>query len=311
MLLALVAQFNLHLEQMDVKTAFLHGMLEEKIYMTQPKGFEEKGKEDHACLLQKSLYGLKQSPRQWYKRFDSYMINIKYKRSTCDCCVYYKQLVNGNYIYLLLYVDDMLIASKDSYEITKLKGLLNKEFEMKDLGQAKRILGMEIIRKEGSKGLLITQETYAKKVLSRFNMATAKPANVPVGAQFKLSQSDCPSSEHEQKLMKNISYASAVGSLMYSMVCTRPDLAYSLSLVSRYLSNPGQQHWSAVKQILRYLNGTTNLGLKFMEGANDSGGVVGYVDSDFAGDRDKEDHLQVMHLHCLETPLVGRLLSNM
>jgi len=145
-LLSIVALFDLEVEQLDVKTAFLHGDLEEQIYMKQPEGFVVEGKEDHACLLKKSLYGLKQSPRQWYKRFDSFMIGHNYSRSNYDSCVYHKKLLDGTYVYLVLYVDDMVIASKSIYEINKLKTLLNNEFEMKNLGAAKKILGTEIHR---------------------------------------------------------------------------------------------------------------------------------------------------------------------
>ena len=117
----MVALFDLELEQLDVKTAFLHGELEETIYMHQPEGYIVQGKEDHVCLLNKSLYGLKQSPRQWYKRFDSFMLDHGYSRSKYDSCVYHRKSSDGSFIYLLLYVDDMLIASKSMQEINRLK----------------------------------------------------------------------------------------------------------------------------------------------------------------------------------------------
>ena len=112
-LLALVTHHNLELEQLDVKTAFLHGELEEDILMRQPEGFIVQGKEDHVCQLQRSLYGLKQSPRQWYKRFDNFMISQGFSRSPYDCCVYHNKVEDGSLIYLLLYVDDMLIAARE------------------------------------------------------------------------------------------------------------------------------------------------------------------------------------------------------
>lgn len=141
--LSIVASHDLELEQLDVKTTFLHGELEEDIYMDQPEGFIVPGKEKYVCTLKRSLYGLKQSPRQWNKRFDSFMLAHSFKRSKYDSCVYIKH-VNGSPIYLLLYVDDMLIAAKSKIEITKLKKLLSSGFDMKDLGSAKKILGMEI-----------------------------------------------------------------------------------------------------------------------------------------------------------------------
>ena len=145
-MLAMVALFDLELEQLDVKTAFLHEEVEEQIYMHQLEGFVIQGKEDHVCLLKKSLYGLKNSPRQWYKQFDTFMIGHGYSRSDYDSCVYHRKLSDGFFVYLLLYVDDMLIAPKNLVEVNKLKTLLSGEFEMKDLGAAKKILGMEIHR---------------------------------------------------------------------------------------------------------------------------------------------------------------------
>ena len=119
-MLSIVAVEGLHLEQLDVKTAFLHGDLEEEIYMQQPEGFSVKGKEKLVCKLKKSLYGLKQAPRQWYKKFDGFMQNNGYTRCNADHCCYFRRL-ESSYIILLLYVDDMLVAGSDMDEIKKLK----------------------------------------------------------------------------------------------------------------------------------------------------------------------------------------------
>jgi len=145
-LLAIVANQDLELEQHDVKIAFLHGRLEENILMKQLEGFEVQGKERYVCQLQRSLYGLKQSLRQWYMRFDSFITSQGFKRSLYDCCVYHNKVEDRSMIYLLLYVDDMLIAEKSMCDIQNLKILLSGEFDMKDLGAVKKILGMEIYR---------------------------------------------------------------------------------------------------------------------------------------------------------------------
>ncbi|GJU65558.1 retrovirus-related pol polyprotein from transposon TNT 1-94 [Tanacetum coccineum] len=167
-LLALVVQLDLKLVQIDVKTAFLHGNLEEEIYMVQPEGFKVVGKEHEVCKLHKSLYGLKQSPRQWYKRFDKFMMESKYTRSKYDHYVYLKKLQDGSFVYLLLYVDDMLIASQSLDEIEKLKTRLKSEFKMKDLGEAKMILGMKIVRDRKLRKLCLTRKQYLRRVLKRF-----------------------------------------------------------------------------------------------------------------------------------------------
>jgi hypothetical protein len=283
--LALVAYQDLELEQLDVKTAFLHGNLEEEIFMEQPEGFKQPGTENLVCRLKKSLYGLKQSPRQWYKRFDSYMIQIGYTRCEYDCCVYVRILENGSYIFLLLYVDDMLIAAKSMCEVNRLKSLLHKEFEMKDLGAAKKILGMEIRRDREARKLWLSQKNYIRKVLEKFSMLDTKPVSTPLANHFRLSGSQCPKNEEEIENMSKVPYASAVGCLMYAMVCTRPDLAHAVSTVSRYMAKPGREHWNAVEWIFRYLKGTAEHGILFSRqpGTNS---VVGYVDADYAGEVD-------------------------
>ena len=139
-----------------MNTTFLHGDLEEEIYMQQPEGFKEPSKEDYVCLLKRSLYGLKQSPKQWYKRFDSFMVTHGYMRCEYDCRVYFRVLADGFYIFLALYVDDMLVATKSKQEIVKLKSLLSSEFDMKDL-EAAKILGIEIHRDRGAGKLWLSQ----------------------------------------------------------------------------------------------------------------------------------------------------------
>ncbi|CAA7024845.1 unnamed protein product [Microthlaspi erraticum] len=152
-MLSAVVHYDMELEQLDVKTAFLHGHLDEFILMEQPEGFVDKRHPYKVCLLKRSLYGLKQAPRQWNKRFDDFMRTNGYNRNEYDQCVYFKKLKSGAYIYLLLYVDDMLVASVDKDDVKRLEVLLGTEFEMKDLGSAKKILGMEIVRDRVNGGL--------------------------------------------------------------------------------------------------------------------------------------------------------------
>lgn len=254
--------------------------------MEQPEGFSETGDGRLVCKLKRSLYGLKQSPRQWYKRFDSYMLRIGYRRCDYDCCVYVRSLDDGSFIFLLLYVDDMLIAANHLHDVNELKTKLGKEFDMKDLGAAKKILGMEIHRDRGAKKLWLSQKSYVEGVLSRFDMSKANPVSTPLANHFKLSLEQCPKTDSEIEGMSKIPYASAVGCLMYAMVCTRPDLAQAVSQVCKFMSKPGKQHWEAVKWILRYLKGTADRGIMFSREQGVVPSVVGYVDSDYAGDLD-------------------------
>ena len=143
--LGLATTLDLEVEQMDVKTAFLHGNLEEEIYMEQPEGFKVQGKENHVCRLKKSLYGLKQAPRQRYKKFESVMSEQSYKKTTSDHCVFVRKFADGDFIIWLLYVDDILIVGKDFSKIDRLKKQLSSSFAMKDLGPAKQIFGISIV----------------------------------------------------------------------------------------------------------------------------------------------------------------------
>ena len=281
--LSLAASMNLEIEQLDVKTAFLHGDLKEEIYMEQPEGFEVKGKEKLVCRLKKSLYGLKQAPRQWYKKFESFMVDNDFHKTYADHCVFVKNFAEGDFLILLLYVDDMLIVGRDSNKIVDLKASLSKSFAMKDLGPAKQILGMRISRDRKNKKLWISQEKYIEKVLKRFNMNNAKPVCSPLPVHMKLSSKQCPTTDEDKKKMKNVPYSSAVGSLMYTMVCTRPDIAHAVGVVSRFMSNPGKEHWAAVKWILRYLRGTSRVSLCFGPGEPV---LDGYTDADMSGDID-------------------------
>ncbi|KAG8473406.1 hypothetical protein CXB51_035701 [Gossypium anomalum] len=221
-LLGIVAMHDLELRQLDIKTVFLYGEFEEVIYMQQPEGFIVSKKEDYVCLLKKSLYGLKQSPRHWYKRFDSFMTSHDFKRSSFGSCVCFKKNSDSSFMYLLLYVDDMLIVAKDKGDRRKVKAQLSEEFEIKDLRLAKKILGIEILRNRKASKLYLSQKGYIE-------------------------------------YMSHVLYSSAVGSLMYATLCSRPDLSYAISVASKYMANPGKEHWKAVQWILRYLRGTINV----------------------------------------------------
>lgn len=178
----------------------------------------------------------------------------------------------------------MLVAAKSKAEVQKLKDLLSGEFEMKDLGAARKILGMEILRDRGQKKLFLSQKGYIEKVLSRFGMSTAKHIDTPCAGNIHLTTLYAPQSTEEKEYMSRVPYASDVGSLMYVMVCTRPDLAHAVSVVSRFMVQPGKEHWQAVKRIFRYLRVTSDIGLLY--GGDKQCLVTWYSDSDYAGDVD-------------------------
>ena len=177
----------------------------------------------------------------------------------------------------------MLIVGKDTSKIDELKNELCKSFSMKDLGHAKQILGMRITRFKDERKIYLSQKKYIKRVLERFNMKNAKPVSIPLASHMKLSKKMCPTTKEEKENMAKIPYSSVVGSLMYAMVCTRPDIAHAVGVVSRFLDNPGKEHWEAVKWILRYLRGSSDECLCFR---GSSPILKGYTDADMAGDLD-------------------------
>ena len=196
-----------------------------------------------------------------------------------------------------------MIAAREKEEIGKVKSQLSAEFEMKDLGEAKKILGMEIVRDRKAGSLYLSQRGYVEKVLRRFNMHNCKPVSTPLALHFKLSALLSPQSDDEIEYIARVPYSSVVGSLMYAMVCTRPNLSHAVSSVSRYMANPGKEHWKAVQWILRYLRGSSGVCLHF-ERYRD--GVIGHVNSDYAGDLDKRRSLTSYVFSIGGCAIVGR-----
>ena len=178
--------------------------------------------------------------------------------------------------------------------------MLKAEFEMKDLGSAKRILGMEIERDKSKRVLRLSQKSYISKVLSRFEMNNVNIVSTPLGQHFRLSITQAPETHKEKRFMERIPYASMVGSVMYTMVCSQSDLAYVVSMISRYMSCPGKPHWQVVKWLFQYLAGTRSLGLVY--GGNSQLGTQlhGFVDVDYAGNIDTRSLLLDMYSYCLK-----------
>lgn len=270
-LLALAAIHDLVIHQMDVKTAFLNGDLEEEIYMSQPEGFVVLGQEDKVCKLRKSLYGLKQAPKQWYEKFDSTVVSNGFIVNNSDSCVYSK-LIGSDCVIICLYVDDMLIFGNNLKVVNDTKLFLSSKFEMKDLGEADVILGVRLKRVSGR--ISLSQSHYVEKVLKRFNSFDVVPVSSPYDSSIHLTKNLGESVSQSE-------YAKIIGSLMYLMNCTRPDIAYAVSRLSRYTHNPSNEHWSALHRLLRYLKGTVDFCLHYskfpavLEGFCDANWVSG------------------------------------
>ena len=214
-IMALTTHFNLELHQIDDKTAFLNGDLYEEVYMQQSEGFVVDGKENIVCRLQKFIYSLKQASRQWYLKFHDVVPSLDFEENTVDSCIYLK--INGRkFIFLILYVDDILLASNDLGLLMDVKRMLSQNFDMKDLGEANFVLGIEIHRDRDHKFLGLSQKAYVDRVMERFGMKGCKPGLAPIFKGDRLNKDQCPKNDVEKAVIKDIPYSSVVGSLMYS-----------------------------------------------------------------------------------------------
>ncbi|KAJ9551125.1 hypothetical protein OSB04_015170 [Centaurea solstitialis] len=282
-LLAIAAFHDYEIWQMDVKTAFLNGKLDEDVYMAQPEGFVHAKYPDKVCKLKRSIYGLKQASRSWNLCFHEKVKEFGFSRSEDESCVYVKAS-GSNVVFLVLYVDDILLIGNNVPMLQDVKIWLGKCFAMKDLGNAAYILGIRIYRDRTKRLIGLSQSTYLDKILKKFNMSESKKGYLPMQHGIRLSKNQCPSTSEELDRMSRIPYASAIGSIMYAMTCTRPDVSFALSMVSRYQGNPGESHWTAVKNILKYLRRTKDVFLVY--GGKDELRVTGYTDASFQTDRD-------------------------
>ena len=268
---------------MDVKTAFLNGNLAEDMYMIHPEGFVDPKNAGKVCKLQKSIYGLKQASRSWNIRFDEVVQEFGFTKIESESCVY-KKVSGSSLVFLILYVDDILLIGNDIPMLESVKTSLKNSFSMKDLGEAAYILGIKIYRDRSKRLIGLSQSTYLDKVLERFGMEEAKKGFLPMSHGINLSKTQCPATTDERERMKKIKYASAIGSIMYAMICTRPDVSYALSVTSRYQADYGESHWTAVKNILKYLRRTKDMFLVY--GGEEELVVNGYTDASFQTDVD-------------------------
>ena len=272
--LTVAAVLDYEIWQMDVKTAFLNGELEEDIYMQQPKGFIALGQEHMVCKLHRSIYGLKQASRSWNNRFDQVIKLYGFEKSLDEPCVY-KKIQGIVVVFLVLYVDDILLIGNSVKVLSDVKGYLKKQFDMKDLGEANYILGIKILRDRKNKVLALSQASYIDKIVTKFGMENSKRGLLPFRHGIHFSKEQSPKTPEEKELMSKKPYASAVGSLMYATLSTRPDICYAVGVVSRYQSYPGVEHWIAVKHILKYLKRTRNYMLVYSSGSLKT---LGYTD---------------------------------
>jgi histone deacetylase 1/2 len=277
------------LRQLDVKNAFLHGVLEEEVYMRQPPGYEDKDKPTYICKLDKALYGLKQAPRAWYSRLSSKLITLGFVASKSDMSLFIYHKRNTT-IYMLIYVDDIIVASSSQAATDALLMDLRQEFALKDLGDLNFFLGVEV--QKVSNGLVLSQSKYAQEILTRVGMSNCTGVSTPLSSSEKIvAQGELLGPEDSTK------YRSVVGALQY-LTLTRPDLSYAVNKVCQYLHAPTTMHWTAAKRILRYVKHTMTFGLTFVK--SNSTLVSAFSDADWAGCAD--DRRSTGGLQCSLVP---------
>ena len=269
-LLSVAANHGWSLSQMDVKNAFLHGELEEEVYMKIPPGHPLCGDPSRVCKLNKSIYGLKQSPRAWHAKLSSTLEDLGFTRSSADSSLYV-QTGQTEKLMVLIYVDDLIITGSNADSIAALKKKLQGKFPVKDLGPLKYFLGIEVATSR--KGLFLNQRKYTIDLLRDSNMLNSKPANTPFDSKLQLDKLGDPldSPNYYQKL---------VGKLIY-LTITRPDISFAVSLVSQYMHAPTVVHLCMVKRILRYLKKTIGRGIVMRRNGHTD--IIGFSDSDWAG----------------------------
>jgi histone deacetylase 1/2 len=274
LLIALAATEGWTVHHMDVKSAFLNGELLEDVYVEQPPSFVVKGQEKKVLHLVKALYGLRQAPRAWYSKLDESLIKLGFQRSSSEHAVYLRG-TGSHRLIVGMYVDDLVITGASTHDIDLFKKEMKATFKMSDLGLLHYYLGLEVTQTE--EGITICQSAYAAKILESVGLTGCKPSDTPMESRLKLSKySSAPAVDATK-------FRSIVGALRY-LVNSRPDLAYPVGYISRFMENPTTEHLVAVKRILRYVAGTLHFGCYYQR---KKGALLeGYSDSDLAGDVD-------------------------
>ena len=271
LLFGIACKLRIKLYQMDVKSAFLNGVLQEEVYVTQPKGFEDPHFPNHVYKLKKALYGLKQAPRTWYERLTQFLTETGFKRGGVDKTLFIQE-IDSHILVIQVYVDDIIFGSTSKYLVKEFVKTMTKEFEMSMVGELTYFLGLQI--KQMDDGIFVTQSTYAKNLIKRFAMVTCKTARTPMSTTTKLSR-DEDGRKVDEKL-----YRAMIGSLLY-LTASRPDLCLSVGICARYQVSPKESHMNAVKRVIKYVKGTLNFGLHYTFETNLN--LAGYCDADWTG----------------------------
>jgi hypothetical protein len=277
---AIAAKLNLKLWRIDFVGAYLNSLTKEDIYMKQPEGFVEPGYEDYVCKLVHTIYGTMQGGHDWFETLGTSFNQLNYITSRADPCVRYKK-EDGNYTITDTYTDDIFGASNSDEEIKKRKDEIGKKWDIKDVGETEYFLGMRVQQDLELGTVRITQRPYWEHVLSRFKLENITPRNTPLPAGINLDNTMSPQTESEIREMQDKPYRSILGSVMWGQLATRPDLAFAVSLLARFQSNPGLNHWSALLHVVGYIKNTIDYGLTYSREYDIT--PTAYADADYGG----------------------------
>ncbi|GJX84602.1 zinc finger, CCHC-type containing protein [Tanacetum coccineum] len=269
LILALSAYHGWEVHHLDVKLAFLHGKLKEEVYVTQPGGFKKPGNENKVYRLVKALYGLKQAPRAWNMKLDQTLKSLDFKKCTLEQAIY-TRISKDSMLLVGVYVDDLIVTGSSKKDLQKFKSQMEEKFEMSDLGLLAYYLGIEVTQTRD--GISIKQSGYANKILKEARMEDCNETKIPMDPGTKLIKTE------GGELVDATEYRSLIGCLRY-LLHTRPDLSYSVGLLSRFMQEPREQHMKAIRQVLRYIKGTLNFGITYYKKAGCK--LLGYSDSSY------------------------------
>jgi hypothetical protein len=284
LLLVLAALEDWHIHQMDVKSAFLNGVLEEEIYMEQTTGFIVSGQETRVCCLKKAIYGLKQASRTWNQQFHGVLVGLGFMQTLSDAGVYMSHHGGDSILIIILYVDDITLMGASLECIKQTKETLSSHYKMSDLGEIESYLGMHIVCNRANKHIEIDQSRYIEDILRHFNMSDAHPHSTPLpsGTEVHLVKYSGSATQSDIK-----HYQSLIGSLLYVQIGMRPDISYAVLHLAQYAANPSPQHLKLAQYIMGYLAGTQDMCIQY--DGNVGKGLHGYTDSSL-GDRTDDRH---------------------
>src|SRR5216684_3482135 len=271
---------HLELQQVDIKGAYLNGMLNKgkMLYMWHLPGYKSHDAGNCVLCLVKTLYSLKQSGHRWYQKLSSIFLSLGFQQCSVDQAIFHKSdKCKKELTVVAVHVDDCMIAASSTHLVEDFKAGLHRHIEVTDLGVLHWMLGIEIRRDREAGTVHLSQQAYLDSILCRYHLADLKPLSTPMDTSTRLTTKQAPASAAEHAIMRDVPYREAIGALNWAALATRPDIVFAVVTVAHFAANPSPAHWDAVKRIYRYLAGTRDLWLSYGETRQT---LEGYADAD-------------------------------